>query len=101
MSEQEWTDGTDVPTEQVQDALTTYQALKRINRALREAGLDKQIPYQMVYNYTTARLRAGTKPMIKAHRKTVGDKDVTYIEVTDLEEWLVRYVRKAVALANA
>lgn len=97
----EWTDGTDVvEATEPEQSWTTHQATRLVNRALAEAGLDKAIPPQMLYNYTTARLRAGTKPMIVSRRERVGDKDVTLIDDSDLRAWMATYIPKAVLLAT-
>jgi hypothetical protein len=75
--------------------LTPYAAAKVVNALLAEAGVDKAIPPQMVYNYTTARVRAGKAPFIEV---TVVD-DKTYISAEALATWATKYVAKQVAQA--
>jgi hypothetical protein len=45
-------------------AVTPYAAAKFVNAKLAEAGIEKVLPPQMFYNYTTARIRAGKAPLI-------------------------------------
>lgn len=66
---------------------TPYAAAKIVNGALEEAGLDKRIPPQMMYNYTSARLRAGKNPLIA----TDADGKITE---EGLRTWLVKYLAK-------
>ena len=72
--------------------VTPYAAAKLVNLALADAGLDKKIPPQMMYNYTLGRVNAGKDPFIKvdSHGK---------IAVEDLAEWIAVYVGKQVAKA--
>lgn len=67
--------------------MTAYAAAKIVNAALSEAGLDKQIPPQMMYNYTTARIRKGKAPFIAC------DKEGRITEA-GLTEWLSKYLVK-------
>jgi hypothetical protein len=69
--------------------LTAYGAAKLVNVRLAEEGL-KAIPPQMVYNYTTARIRAGKAPFIKYTEKTG-------VDAKDLQRWTDEYVAKKVA----
>ena len=69
--------------------VTGYAAAKIVNAALTEAGLPS-IPPQMVYNYTTARLRAGKAPLIACDAEG-------RIATEDLEAWVTRYVTKKLA----
>lgn len=72
--------------------VTGYAASKVVNAVLTEAGLPT-IPPQMVYNYTTARLRAGKAPLIPCD-------EAGRIDTADLEAWVTRYVAKKVAKAT-
>lgn len=64
-----------------------YQAAKLINAVLAEANLPS-IPPQMMYNYTTARIKAGKAALIGT--TIVDDK----VYVTGLNEWLAKYLAK-------
>ena len=72
---------------------TPYAAAKVVNAALKEAGLDKKIPPQMMYNYTVARIKAGKAPFI-AYDETNG------VDRKSLDEWTTKYVAKKVAEAT-
>lgn len=73
--------------------ISPYLAAKRVNVALAEAGVESTIPPQMMYNYTTAKVRAGKKPLIEF--------DVEKgIVVKDFERWLKSYIEKKVAKAT-
>jgi hypothetical protein len=74
--------------------LTPYGAHNLVNAALKEAGLDKRIPPQMMYNYTTGRLNKGKAPAIKySNESGVDVKDLT-------ERWIPAYVASQVQKAN-
>jgi hypothetical protein len=67
--------------------LTPYKAAKAVNEALKEAGIDKVVPPQMMYNYTSSRVNKGKKPLIKFDiEKGVDQKD--------LERWTKSYIEK-------
>jgi hypothetical protein len=68
-------------------SLSPYQAAKVVNAALEAAEVDKRIPPQMMYNYTTARLRAGKAPFIECNAEGK-------IEPEALETWLAKYLVK-------
>lgn len=68
-------------------SMTPYAACKIVNKALEEAGIDKQLPPQMFYNYTSAQLRKGKKPLITC------DSDGKITE-TGLAAWLEKYITK-------
>jgi hypothetical protein len=70
-----------------QSSVTPYAAAKVVNAVLAAAGVDKTIPPQMMYNYTTARLRAGKAPLIACD----ADGRITR---EGLEAWLVKYLPK-------
>jgi hypothetical protein len=66
---------------------TPYGAAKVVNAVLVEVGIDKVLPPQMFYNYTSARVREGKKPFI-----AVGaDGRITE---SALNEWLATYLQK-------
>lgn len=66
--------------------LTPYAAAKAVNQVLAAADLAP-IPPQMMYNYTTARLRAGKNPLITCNAEG-------QIAPEDLQAWLTRYLSK-------
>jgi hypothetical protein len=70
--------------------LTPYAAAKLVNAALIEAGIEKVLPPQMFYNYTTARVNKGKTPLIPT---TEVDGKI-FIADTDLAVWLQKYVAK-------
>ena len=69
--------------------VTGYAASKVVNIVLAENNIAP-IPPQMVYNYTTARVRAGKVPLIPI------DAD-NKIDLADLEVWVTKYVEKKLA----
>jgi hypothetical protein len=73
-------------------AITAYAAAELTNKALEEAGVDKRIPAQMIYNYTTARVRKDKKPLIP----TVEVDGKVRVEVKGFTKWLQEYVQKNV-----
>jgi hypothetical protein len=79
---------------------TPYEAHKLVNKALKEADIDKVIPPQMMYNYTTAKLNKGLKPMIPSFQVEENNKVKTYITEEDFNVWLERYIKKATLLAQ-
>lgn len=72
--------------------MTPYAAAKLVNEALRENNIDKTIPAQMMYNYTTAKIRQGKKPLIEVNEDGK-------INVESFTKWLSRYIEKQVALS--
>jgi len=68
-------------------SFTPYAAAKIVNNALVENEIDKVIPTQMMYNYTTARIRQGKAPFIEC------DKEGRITE-EGLQKWLVKYLTK-------
>jgi hypothetical protein len=70
-----------------------YDAHKLVNEALAANGLDKRIPPQMMYNYTSARVNAGKKPFI-------GWTAETGVDLDSLQEWTDKYVAKQLALVT-
>jgi hypothetical protein len=71
-------------------SVSPYAAAKIANAALLEAGVNKVLPAQMFYNYTTARIRAGKASLIPTVE--VGGK----VEITleGLTAWLGKYLPK-------
>jgi hypothetical protein len=74
--------------------LTPYGAAKLVNAALEEAGVDKVIPPQMMYNYTMGRLNKGKEPFI-------GFEPTKGVDRESLAEWIEKYVAKQVTKAEA
>jgi hypothetical protein len=74
-------------------AVTPYAAAKFVNAKLAEAGIEKVLPPQMFYNYTTARIRAGKNALIACVTDEAGK---TMIEQAALETWLEKYIAKNV-----
>jgi hypothetical protein len=70
--------------------LTPYKAAKIVNEELTKLGL-KNIPPQMMYNYTTARVNTGKKAIITYNEKT-GEVDADALKV-----WMVKYIEKRTA----
>ena len=66
-----------------------YQAAKLINAVLAEANLPS-FPPQMMYNYTTARIKAGKATLIGT---TIVD-DKVFVTEEGLNEWLAKYLAK-------
>ena len=66
--------------------VTAYRAAKIVNERLTELNL-KNIPTQMIYNYTTARVNAGKKPFIE-------ESDAGMVVIDSLNAWLEKYVAK-------
>lgn len=71
----------------VQAPLTAYGAAKLVNEALKERGVKKRIPPQMMYNYTHARVAEGKRPFIMYTKAKGVDRD-------DLNRWLGEYLDK-------
>lgn len=67
--------------------MTPYKAAQIVNATLAAAEIDKTIPPQMMYNYTTARVRAGKRPFIEV------DEEGRITE-KGLEVWLAKYLAK-------
>ena len=70
--------------------ITAYEAAKRATAALKAAGVEGEVRPQMMYNYTTAKLRAGKKPLIAS---TLEDG----VSVEAFDVWVATYVGKKVA----
>jgi hypothetical protein len=78
-------------------SVTPYAAAKIVNAALLEAGVDRQLPPQMFYNYTTARVSKGKAPLIP----TVEVDGKVQVSVDGLTGWLQKYITKAQTTAIA
>jgi hypothetical protein len=68
---------------------TPYAACKIVNAALAERGIDKILPPQMFYNYTSARVRDGKRPFIDV------DSNGRITEA-GLIKWMEAYLQKQV-----
>lgn len=73
--------------------VTPYAASQIVNVVLAENDIAP-IPPQMMYNYTTARVRAGKVPLIP-----IGEDNK--IDTSDLEVWVTKYVEKKMAARAA
>ena len=77
------------------NTMTAYAAAKIVNAALEAAEVEKVLPAQMFYNYTTARLRADKKPLIACDENGRITED-------GLNEWLAKYlVKQGVEVATS
>jgi hypothetical protein len=72
---------------------TPYAATAVVNARLLKAGLDIVLPPQMLYNYTTARVRKGQTPLIP----TVEVDGKVRITDEDLGTWIDKYIAKKTA----
>lgn len=72
--------------------MTPYAAAKIVNAELKKRGI-KPIPPQMMYNYTSAKLNEGKKPLIAFTRENGVDAD-------DLQRWLKSYIAKKLSDAT-
>lgn len=68
-------------------SMTPYAASKIVNATLLEAGVEKVLPPQMFYNYTTARVNKGKVSLIELD----GNNKITE---EGLATWLEKYVAK-------
>lgn len=68
--------------------LTAYAAAKLVNQAFADAGVDKTIPAQMIYNYTKGRTAKGKVPFIAYDLKT------GKIDPEVFQAWMVKYLAK-------
>jgi hypothetical protein len=75
-----------LPAPVVEGGVSPYQAAKVVNGWLAADGVEKVLPPQMFYNYTTARIKKGKTPMIPV---TEGK-----ISTEDLRGWYVKYLAK-------
>jgi hypothetical protein len=76
-------------SDSITTTLTGYRAAQLANEALASVGLDKTLPPQMFYNYTSARINKGKKPLIACDENG-------HITQDGFSEWLQAYVLKAV-----
>lgn len=77
--------------------LSSYQCAKLVNSWLSEEGLDKVIPSQMIYNYTSGQLKKGKTPMIVCHKDPETNKVTVTLE--DLKVWYTKYSNKVRVLS--
>jgi hypothetical protein len=73
--------------------ISPYAAAKVVNAKLKEAGIDKVVPPQMMYNYTTSRINAGKEPFIKFTLEGG-------VDAKDLDRWTKAYIAKLQAKAT-
>lgn len=66
---------------------TPYAASKIVNAVLEATEVDKVLPPQMFYNYTTARVRKGKSPFIEIN-------DEGRITEDGLMKWTIKYLAK-------
>lgn len=76
---------------------TPYGASVVANKVLKERGIEKALPPQMFYNYTTGRARKGKNTLIP----TVEVEGQLRITEAGLTEWLEKYIARKQAGANA
>jgi hypothetical protein len=69
---------------------TPYRAAELVNETLRAEGI-KEIPTQMMYNYTTQKVNQGKRPLIKFEYDESG---TPIVDKDDLMRWLTSYVNK-------
>jgi len=72
------------------DLFTQYSAASVVNGILEDLGIDKVLPPQMFYNYTSGQINKGKKPMIPV--VTVDGK--VRITNDDLFVWVEKYLNK-------
>ena len=70
---------------------SAYAAAKYINEVLTNNSL-KNVPPQMIYNYTSARIRVNQKPFIRVNEDGK-------LEKKDVDEWLSKYIAKKLSKA--
>jgi hypothetical protein len=78
-------------------SFSPFEAAKIVNAALKEQGLDKQLPPQMFYNYTktaTSTKKDGTKSVRKPLIPTIEVDGRRRITQDVLTAWLQKYVTK-------
>jgi metal-dependent amidase/aminoacylase/carboxypeptidase family protein len=83
-------------TEATVTTLSAYEVAKLANLALTEAGVERQIPPQMVYNYTSGRINKGKAPLIP----TVEVEGKVRVTEEAARTWVTQYVAKQVAKAT-
>jgi hypothetical protein len=73
------------------EVISPYKAATIVNAILLEKGIDKVLPPQMFYNYTTGRIRLEKKPFIDV---VVDENNKVWIKVEGLIQWAEKYVAK-------
>jgi hypothetical protein len=97
------TDKVKKTSKQPEGTVSVYAAARRVNGWLKERGAKKadgtpkELPPQMFYNYTTARIRKGQNPAMAVVTSEDGKH---YIEDAVLGEWFEAYYAKNVAAKN-
>ena len=71
--------------------LTPFECANVVNGWLKEQGVEKVLPKQMFYNYTTALVRHGQKSRIPV---VVDENDKVFIRKSELATWFVGYFAK-------
>jgi len=74
-------------------SVSPYKAAGIVNKLLLDAGVEKVLPPQMFYNYTTARVRAGKNSFIEVVEVSEGKYEIT---LEGLNKWFEGYLAKQV-----
>jgi hypothetical protein len=78
-------------TEVQSNFVTPYEAARVVNGWLKDRGVDKQLPQQMFYNYTQAKVNKGEKPMIPV---VLTEANKVQIDREALATWFEKYFTK-------
>jgi hypothetical protein len=76
---------------------TPYGASVVANKVLKDRGIEKVLPPQMFYNYTTGRARKGKNTLIP----TVEVEGQLRITEAGLTEWLEKYIARKQAATTS
>jgi hypothetical protein len=68
-------------------SISAYGAAKYVNAKFVELKIEKVLPAQMMYNYTTARVNKGLKSFIELNENNE-------ITIDSLERWIAKYLKK-------
>jgi hypothetical protein len=74
--------------------VTPYAAAKLANAVLAERGIEKTLPPQMFYNYTTGRVNKGKAPLLACGRTEDGQ---VVVSVDAVIEWAHKYTPRGAA----
>jgi uncharacterized protein YbjT (DUF2867 family) len=77
-------------------SVSPYKAAGIVNALLLAEGIEKVLPPQMFYNYTTARIRADKAPLIPVVEVAEGKYEIS---LEGLGEWATKYIAKLQAKA--
>jgi hypothetical protein len=77
--------------------VSPYEAHKLVNQWLKDEGLTKVIPPQMMYNYTAGRITKGKTPYIPAH---LGEDNKWKVDLEGLKSWYAKYAAKVRVLST-